>query len=261
MTCRCASRAALAAWVVSSTALAFEPLFYVSEVKGTCRILLPDAQSPVPVEASRAYLYGSRLETGPDGEITLRVAERNECVIKTNSVATLTEDRQNPHWKSVKLETGRVDVRLESKFNEKNQNRLTVETAACVGEPTIGGEYSVTSHAGGDMVTCDFITVKGEMKLYDNLLFEMPAIKADNRVEVGISTDKQYTRLRVLKGSLLVDLKGVTEADGSPKVVKTQTDSILKLWRKSTPQGIWSVTTLVVTPKGGLAESFSYTVR
>lgn len=247
--------------MLTGAAMAFEPLFFVSETKGTCSMIPAGMEAPQPVEVNRAYPYGTRLQTGIDGEITLRFSERNECVMRTNTTVSLAADAANEHWKSVRVDSGRVDVRLEPKFNEKNANRVTIETASSVGEPSVGGEFTCVVTRGQDDITSEFATAKGEMRLYDNLLFELPALKAENRAEIAISADKQYTRLRILKGTLLVDLKNVTDIDGSPKVVKTQTDTVMKLWRKSTPEGVWTVTVLVIAPNGALVESMNYSVR
>lgn len=241
------------------TALAYDPLFMVTEIEGACSVLKPGATEPIPARAKRAYPYGTQLLTGMAGKIRLLFGEGSACIIGPSSKATLTEDDGNADWKQVHLDLGSASLELMADFNENGSDRVTVVTLGAIGEPTQGGEYEYTVRPQGDLVVASFHTVKGEMTVYDNHLFTIPALKNDNRAEISALRDRSYIRYRNIRGKQLVDLNNVTTDDGTPRIAEMQPNSMLKMWReKSTLAGAWVVSMLIINADGSLRDAIHY---
>jgi len=257
--------AAVALFACATTGRAFEPLFYVSEAHGACTVQRPGAQQPDAVMKNRAYPSGSRFQTGADGSVTLQFSERNSALVHSNTTVIAADGAGGVNHKVLKLENGYVDVRLETTFDEGGKNRVTVETASSVGEPLTGGDYEFIVQPEEDRIVSLYrVTARGNMKVYDNLMFEIASVKHEARAEVAISKDKQYTCLRNLRGKLQVELKNVATAEGTPRIVDTQPDGVIKMWKNLSPVGrVWTVEILVIAPDGALEQdkSVSYETK
>lgn len=242
---------------------AFEPLMFVKEIKGTASITLPGASESGPLSDNRAYLYGSRIETGPGSEVRVAISERNFVVLGADTTAILKVDGNDvDNHRIVQVETGTATAQLEDDFDKKGTKRVTLQTLGGIGEPVSGGDYTVTVQPQDDLSVAEFVATRGEMKLYDNALFSIPALRHDYRVAIGTSVDKGFVRVVDLRGRFLVDLANLQNPDGTPKTVEMQPDMMLKMWRKqSEVGGVWVVTVLFVNAKGGLVESLSYNVK
>lgn len=242
-------------------ALAYEPLFFVVELEGSSKIRLPGSDKVVEGKRAKAYPYGSLIRTAPDGELTFYIAEEHEFTVSTNAIVTIADSPGNPNWKVLKIDQGSVMIELPESFGQDGR-RITVETASSIGEPVSGGKYYIEVQMDKDLKSSEFHTDKGEMKVYDNHLFEIPAITDDNRAVISISKDKGFVRFRNIKGKLLVDMKNAFDELGNPMTVETKPDSILKMWRTKVGKGdLWAATVFVVTPDGNLTNSVSYSVR
>lgn len=243
---------------------AFEPLLFVKEIKGASSITPPGATTAQPLSGARAYPYGSKIATGAGAEVRVAISERNFLILGADTTVVLqkgTAEEAETH-RVVQVEKGSVTAQLEDDFDKKGTKRVTLQSPGGIGEPAIGGEYSVTVAPEADLWEADYLTLRGEMKLYDNALFAIPALRHDHRVSLGISADKGFVRLIDRKGSFPVELKNVQNADGTPKTLEMKSDMMLKMWRKqSDVGGVWVVTTLFINAKGGLDESLSYNVK
>jgi len=243
-------------------ALAFEPLFFMMEVEGKCKILPPQGGKTVDGERARAYPYGSSIKTSSDGEVTFYIAKEHEITVSTNTIVTVADGPEGSvNWKVLKLDKGVITLQLPENYAESGR-RITIETASSIAEPVTKGKYTLKVQANQDLKWSRYHTSNGEMKIYDNHLFEIPAIAGNDRVSIGISKDKNYINLRNIKGKMLVDMKGATDEEGNPVTVETVPGSMLKMWRSQVGSGnLWAATAFVVTPEGTLTNSLSYTVR
>ncbi|MDP6523893.1 MAG: hypothetical protein QGI24_01065 [Kiritimatiellia bacterium] len=242
-------------------AMAFEPLFFIVELEGTCKIRSPKGDKVVDGKRARAYPYGSRITTAAGSELTFYIAEDHEFTVSTNAILTIADHAGNPDWKVVKLDQGSIMIELPDTFGQDGR-RITVETASAIAEPVAGGKYDVKVQMDQDLKLSEFHTASGEMKVYDNHLFEIPAITDDGRAVIAISKDKGFVRFRNIKGKLLVDVKNAFDDLGNPMTVQTSPDSMLKMWRTKAGSGdLWAATVFVITPDGNLTNSVSYSVK
>ena len=254
---------AVAVASLAGSVYAFDPLLFVKEVKGRATITLPKSDEARTLTDHRAYLYGSRIETGAASEVRVAISERNFIVLGADTVAILkVADDDTANHRVVQVERGTATAQLEDDFDKKGTKRVTLQTLAGIGEPVSGGDYTVTVTQDEDLSVAEYVASRGEMKLYDNALFSIPALRHDYRVAVATSSDKGFVRVRDLKGRFLVDLAHLQNADGTPKTVEMQPEMMLKMWRKQSDiGGVWAVTVLFVDAKGGLVESLSYNVK
>lgn len=251
---------------IASTAVhAFEPLFFVTETHGTSSIELTGAQ-PKTVIAPRAYPYGSRIRTPADGSVTLELSEHNVVTVGPDTTISIVEDAENKLWKRIAIEGGAVQLHMADKFDrdefgQPTTRRLTVVTPALMADPITGGEYSILVTQRQDVAVCEFTATRSEMRLYDDLLFEIPAIKHDHRLSATVAADGNYLRVCNVRGRYLMELKHLTDASENPKVVEMAPDSVIKIRRRRIGESsTWVVTTLVVDPNGKLLEELSYRV-
>ena len=243
------------------SAMDFDPLFYVSETQGDCFVTLPNKTRAVELEPDKAYPFGTRITTGPKSEIRFQFSEGNRCVVAEKTSAVIAKGSGIRGLRIVKLERGTINAELSKDFNKEENlsQRVTIESTAGIGEPTEGGEYSATVTPGKDLTVCSYHTINGEMQLYDNHLFEVPALKHGHTVDLSVSTDKSYVLLHDVKGRMLLDLKNVKDEEDGPKIVEMQQDYMIKMWRKLTPsRDTWVVNVIAVDSTGGLVESVTY---
>lgn len=239
----------------------FDPLFYVSETKGDCFTTPPNATRATELEADKAYPFGTKITTGPNSEIRLQFSEGNRCIVNEKTTAIIAKGSGIRGLRIIKIERGTINIELTKDFNKEENlsQRVTVETIAGIGEPMEGGTYSVTVTPDKDLTVCSFNTISGEMQLYDNHLFEVPALKHAHTIDLSISKDKSYVLLHDVKGRMILELKNLKDEEGGPKIVAMQQDYMVKMWRQLTSSGkTWVVSVMAIDPTGKLAESVTY---
>ncbi len=248
---------------LACSAYAFDPLFFVTDLKGSATITAPDSKTAVPLVANKAYMHGSKIETALASEVRVSLEGINGCTIGAASIVTVQQGGgTNKHLRMFQVEKGVVSVRLGNEFNKDNSNRVTIETLGGIAEPVSGGVYDCTVTLMPDESVAEYAATSGEMKMYDNCMFSIPAMRNENRVALAVAYDKNFVRMTGLKGRYLVDLSNLQSSDGTPKVIEMHPDVVLKMRRKRLDAGdVMAVTILHIDSKGILVNSFSYNSR
>mgnify|MGYP006299894967 FL=1 len=244
---------------VALNANAFDPLFFVSEIDGHAHAVLPESEKIVGLRENRAYPRRTEVRTAPGAKVTLRFDKRNVCDLGSETVVRVVGGPGNPHWRVVQVLQGSVEVRLEEKFNDNGKNRVTIATPAAIGEPAVGGIYQATVTPGEDLIDATLFSDRGEMSVYDNNLFLIPAIGHANRIEFAVTPDKEFVRFHNKRGKVNFELQHVSQEDGTPKIWSLESSSVVKMGRRLAEEGdTWVVTMLYIASDGKLKESLNY---
>ena len=238
----------------SAQAVKFDPLFRVTSVNGDCTVKPKGEKTFVAAESDRAYLYGTQIKTGRKSSIIIILADGNECQILANADLTMTQDVKNPKLKIIKLRAGRVDIDLDPEF-ENSGYGLQVETAAAICG-VIGSKGSVDVRSDKDMSVTTLGIKEGKFWCKGSQ-FKIPIMDADDFISVAISVDREFTRLKNLKGSYTIDCNN---SAGEPQTLEVKLNAIVKIWARRADVGNnLTVTIIFTSPEGKVEQAFTYT--
>ena len=240
----------------SSEATKFDPLFRVTSVQGECTVMPKGDKAFVPVESGKAYHYGSQIKTGRKSSLIVLLADGNECQVLANAELVMAQDVKNAKMKIIKLKAGRVDIDLDPEF-ENSGYGLQVETAAAIcGAIGTKGTVDVRSDKEMSVTTCG---VK-EGKFYaKGPQFMIPELDVDDLISIATSVDREFTRIKNLKGSYNINCKN---SAGEPQTMEVKLNAVVKIWQRRTDIGNNLTVTIIFTSANGKVEqAFTYTLR
>lgn len=235
-------------------AVNFDPLFRVTSINGECSIMPKGGSDFIQIESGKAYPYGSHLKTGRKSSLIIVLSDGNECQVLANADLVMTHDATNPKLKIIKLNAGTVDVDLDPEF-ENSGYGLQVETAAAICG-AIGCKFSNDVRADNDMTVSTFAVGEGRVRIIGED-FEVKEMDADDFISVAASFDGEFTRIKNLKGSFLIDVKN---SAGEVQSVEIKLNSIVKIWAQTAEAGQKRTVTIIFTsPDGKVEQAFTYT--
>ena len=212
-----------------SMAAPFEELFRIEKITGTCTVQTPGSSAFVEAVDGNAYPYGTKVRTGRKSSAQITFSEGNTCRVLANAVLAINKDTKNEKLKSVVLDTGKVEVKLEPEFHKTNNDSLDIitPTAIC---GAIGCTFSVDSRK--EKVDKEELLVTVVMCDDGQILVSGQDFKAPMDTEDGLliatPTDKSFIRLKNIKGVYNVE---VHDAEGNPNLLELKVGSVVKIWR------------------------------
>lgn len=231
----------------------FDPLFKVINVVGDCKVSSSEGGSFAAVVENKAYPYGSHIKTGRNSSIIIVLSEGNEVQVLGNADLVMNEDTQDKKLKIIKLNEGQIEVNLEHEFSENNGLNVETATAICA---AIACKFSIDVRTQDDMKVCIFGTKEGKVKLIGKH-FTIPELDADDWVTLYSSFDREFLRLKVMKGGLSIELK---DSSGNAQVIPLKLNSTIKIWSRRADVGNNVVVTILITsPDGKVEHTFTYT--
>lgn len=237
-------------------AVKFDPLFRVTSVTGECTVMPKGDTAFVPVQQDKAYHYGSVIKTGRKSSLIIVLADGNECQVLANAELEMQQDTTDPKLKIIKLKEGRVDVNLDPEFEESGYG-LHVETAAAICG-AIGCKFSNDVRSDNDMSVSTFGVSEGKVKIIGKN-FNIPEMDVDDFISVATSLDREFTRIKNLKGSFVINCKN---SAGEMQTHEIKLNSIVKLWARRADVGDNVTVTIIFTsPDGKVEQAFTYTER
>ena len=242
------------AFVTSVTAAEFAPLFTVKDITGTATIDVPGSDGPVPIEAGRAYPYGSTIRTDSGTSLNISFSDGNAARINGNSVIALKQDSDDGSIKVIHLHSGRIDLNLEEGFEANNG--LEILTRCCSIVALKGGSSSVDAKAEGDLKVTVIKVTKGELEA-SGPSYNIPLLTDNNAVTVSCSDDRSFVRIRDLEGDYGIE---IDDEDGATRLVEMEKDSVIKILRKPSDvdSNVLIVTILEINSDGEIVSATTF---
>ena len=238
----------------TAEAVKFDALFRVTAVNGECTVMPKGAKAFVPAESGKAYHYGSEIKTGRKSSLIMLLADGNECQVLANAHLIMAQNVQDPKLKIIKLKAGMVDIDLDPEFEESGYG-LQVETAAAICG-VIGSKGSVGVRADKEMSVTTLGIKEGKFWCKGSQ-FKIKEMHAGDLISVAISLDREFTRIKNLKGSYLIDCKN---SAGEPQSLEVKLNGIVKIWARRADIGNnLTVTIIFTSPEGKVEQAFTYT--
>ncbi len=240
----------------SAQAVKFDPLFRVTAVQGSCNVQPKGKSAFEPAESGKAYHYGSRIKTDRNSSLIILLADGNECQVLANADLIMAEDARDSKLKIIKLSAGTVDVDLDPEFAEDGYG-LHVETAAAICG-VVGSKGSVDARADKDMSVTTLGVTEGKWFSKGDH-FEIKELDAEDIISIATSIDREFTRLKNLKGQCSIDCKN---SAGEMQTLEIKLNGVVKIWARSTDVGNNVTVTIIFTsPDGKVEQAFTYTEK
>ncbi len=204
----------LAGWAMSTvkTAFRFDPVFRLMQMRGSVMVQKPgeiptkdlEGREVLPAALDRkAYPYGTRVVTGPDGQVNAFFNRISNCHIGPNSSVIFDEDRKDNRIKILRLEKGKLSIALE-KGIEENGNRVTVEAGAAFIDATNVCQFTVDLSQADDLNQALIYANEQNIRVYYPSLFEVileaPERGREKAICVRGSLDNTFIRVVGVKG-------------------------------------------------------------
>ena len=236
---------------IGSDALAsFEPLFRVVQVTGECSLQRPAESKSSPAEESKAYPYGTTIQTGLSSSLIVVLSDGNLCRVLANSNLVMDEGTPDKKLKIIRLNKGEVEVELEEDFNAEG-NSLNVETATatCVAS---GSKFCVASKQAADLRIIDVRVIAGQIRVHgDN--FNAASLGKDDRISLRSPADLGLLLIKTMKGEFDINIK---DEDLQDMIVSAEEGTILKIWQSKVPHTDRHVVVVqVIGPDGKIIET------
>ena len=240
--------------VSKAVAAPFEAAFKLTKINGECSVMTPDSKKFITADEGKAYPYGSKIKTGTrKSSVVIEFSSGNICRVLANTVLAVTEDAKDRKLKTLKLDEGEVGVELEEKFHENNS--LDVETAAGICG-AIGCKFRVKSSRESELKVIVIFCEDGKIRVHGPD-FEIPLIEKEMGLSISKADDKDFTRLKNIKGIYVVNLLA-KDAQGNPVKLELKTGYSIKIYREISPTGNMLVYLLVLSPEGKTEATYTY---
>jgi hypothetical protein len=250
--------AAIALMIVASTAQAvtFDPLFRITSVSGDCQVMPKGEKAFQAVKAGKAYHYGSHVRTGRKSSLIIVLSDGNECQVLADADLVMNQDTKNSKLKIINLKSGTVDINLDPAFEESGYG-LQVETAAAICG-VIGSVGSVNARSDNKMSVTTLGIKEGKFWCRSkNDHFKVVEMDADDWISVACSVDREFTRIKNIKGSYTINCK---DSAGDMQTIDLKLNGIVKIWARRAPVGDNVTVTIIFTsPNGKIEQAFTYT--
>ncbi|MDD4871250.1 MAG: FecR domain-containing protein [Kiritimatiellae bacterium] len=234
------------------SAAPFELAFKLTKILGECAVMAPDAKEFAAAVEGQAYPYGSKIKTGRKSSAIIEFSSGNLCRVLASTVLTVTENAKDKKAKTIKLDEGRIGVELEEKFHENNS--LNVETAAAICG-AIGCKFTANSTIENDLKVVVFAWEEGKGKI-TGADFEIPLLEKDDAVSISKAAEKDFIRIKNIKGAFNINLKNSQNEQVSPEL---KLGYSVKIYREISPNGAnILVYTLILTPEGKTDVTYAY---
>ncbi len=234
--------------LVSTTAFSapFEQLFRVMKISGDCEVKPAGARKFIKAQEGKAYAYGTTVRTGRKSSALIQLSAGNECRVLAKAELTMSDGITNPKLKVIHLTEGKIEVELEEMLTENTGNSLNVETATAVCG-AIGTKFSCEAHKEQDINVVVFIVTHGSTTIF-GMNYAIDQVSAGTALSVSGDDAGSFTRIKTLKGMFDIEYK---DSQGNPKVVSTEKNSIVKIWRRRAKGGNLIIITVIVTEPDG----------
>jgi hypothetical protein len=215
---------------VGTDALArFEPLFRVVTITGDCSIQRPGEREFIPAEESKAYPFGTAIQTGMRSSLVIVLSEGNHCRVLSNANLVMDEGTTDKKLKIIRLNEGEVEVELKEDFHADG-NSLNVETATAICG-AIGCKFRVASKKEADLRIIIVRVLEGLIRLHGEN-FSAEQLDKDDWVSLLSPPDREFIRIKTMKGEFDVSVK---DEDLQEKIIPTEEGSVLKIWQRKVP--------------------------
>ncbi len=240
----------------STVFAAFEPLFQVTGITGSCSLQRPSEKAFSPAKMQKAYPFGTKITTGPKSSLTIQFSKGNTCRILANSILSVDQNSADSKIKIIRLTDGEVALDLKEDYH-KDGNDLNVETATAVFN-AIGCKFRVASKSEQGLRVVIARVQEGKIAVHgDNFLVK--ELGKDDWLSLLSPADRAFLRIKTLKGEFPVTIKDKNMQD---KEVQTETGTVLKIWQQVVPETQQRVVTVIITdPKGTLVNTYTVTYK
>ncbi len=235
------------------SAAPFEPLFQLQGLDGKVMVQAPGSGNMVKAEENRAYPYGTRVQTDKRGSVVILLSEGNTVTLAASTTVKLDENATDKTRKILVVDSGSVDIKLDTEFHQSNGFDVITPVAVC---KAIGCEFNVATRSEPEIDVTSFAMTEGTVAA-SGPDFKVPAMDADDELTVTTAKDGSFSRLEIEKGEVDIEIRNT---DGTPKVKTMSEGGLLKMWRRTSEAGGKRIVTiLVTTPDGTLEEAITYT--
>lgn len=224
----------------------FEQLFRIMQISGECEVMPAGASAFITAEEGKAYAYGSTVKTGRKSSALIQLSEGNTCRVLAKAELSVSDGAMDPKLKTIKLSEGKIEVSLEKNLKEQFGNSLNVETATAVCG-AIGTVFSAEAAREQDINVVVFIISEGSTTI-GGMNFNIGSAAAGVGLSISGDDSGSFTRIKCLKGAFDIEYK---DSQGQPKIVSTQANSIIKIWRRRAKAGNLIIITVIVTEPDG----------
>jgi hypothetical protein len=230
----------------------FDPLFRVQHIQGQCTITAP-GKAAEAAATDRAYPYGSHIKTGRSSSMILILSDGNEVQVLSNADLAMTEDVKDPKIKIIKLNEGKVEVNLEPEFNKENGLNVETPVAVC---GAVACKFSVDSRTEEDLKVILFGCTEGKINLKGDH-FAIEEMGPDNLYSLSSSLDREFLRLKVVKGGAIITVK---DDAGAPQNIELKVGCLVKIWERRADVGNTRSVTIIITGPDGtkMTHAFNY---
>lgn len=232
----------------------FDPLFRVISINGDCTLKTPSSDKFEVAIEGKAYPYGTQIQTHRNSSLVIVLSDGNECQVLANADLILTEDAADPKLKIIDLRTGQVEISLEREFEENNGLNVQTPVAIC---GAISCKYNIDVRMEQDMLIGIFRCLEGKINI-DGHQFNVDDLDADDWISVSASLDREFLRLKSIKGTFPVRVK---DSNGDAQNIELKINSTVKIWQQRADIGNNVVVTILfLAPDGKTVEhAFNYT--
>ncbi|MDI6775342.1 MAG: hypothetical protein QME60_08150 [Verrucomicrobiota bacterium] len=207
------------------TAQRFEPVFRLIQARGSVMVHKP-GEAPTkdqhgnevfPVaQDKKAYPFGTRVITGPDGSVDVYFTKHSRCEIGACASLIIGEDSKDKKTKIIRLEQGKVNIFLE-KGIEENGNSLNVEAGQVIVQATNLSQFAVEAALVDEIsqaiVSCNDQIIKVFHPALFEALLECSEKGREKALSVGGSRDGSYARVVGIKGVFGMKVKNPKDPD------------------------------------------------
>ena len=135
--------------------------------------------------------------------MVVRFSKSNECRILARTRVEITENRAKQAEKTLRLDGGRSEVKLDPGFREHNRFDIETPTAVCA---ALGSAFFVEAAVVADMSTTEVGMEQGKVRLLHRC-FLIPLLEAGDTALLALSADRAFGRLTVRDGEYELHLQ------------------------------------------------------
>ncbi len=244
---------AVASIVGISAHASIEPAVRVTGAVGSCTVIMPGTETPVPVTDGKAYPYGSKIITGADSSIVISLAAGTSARLLPGSQLSLMGTMDSSK-RGLQLDKGSVEVTLGDGIAEDESLETVVQPVG-----TISGRDCTfrVDTAVEDDLTIAFVRSLDGTPSISGPHYSIPSLPEGAKVGLMAPPDLEYIRIKNMRGDFPIT---VQNEKGEQQPVKTKEGHVVKAWRHAI-QGseLLAITVHVTDANGVLAKSFTST--
>jgi hypothetical protein len=232
----------------------FDPLFRLTNIKGTCLVRAPGATAFVPAVNRKAYPYGTAVQVAQASEAVVLFSPDNSIMMFGPAEASVEVQSDNAEGRTLRLTSGEARTFIDEGLPEK---AITVETPVATCDAFSGRSTIKLSRDADTTLVLQVEAASGNTRV-TGPQFTVAKLKTACILQIRSSPDRSLTRLVNNGGDYTIALDNGT---GTPVQFESTSKASVKIWREYAPVGgRLIVSVFAVGPDGKGRECYAFAV-